>query len=190
MGEDLGRADPRHGGAAHGAAASSSVSRGGGDQVLHSPALGLGAPHEALAVAGRPGQARGAVPLHARARAARAASPADDQRLEAVVGVAHDPALAHPAAPELELRLHQREQVEARRGAGDHRGQDLGQGDEREVHHDQVGPVRQGRGVQPPGVHPLHHGHAADPRAAASRALRSRRPRRSPGPPRAAAGSP
>ena len=92
---------------------------------------------------------------------ARAASPAEHQRLQPVVGVPHDPTLPHPAAPQFELRLHQREQVEARRGAGDHRGQHLGEGDEREVHHDQVGPVLQGRGVQPPGVHPFHHDHAA-----------------------------
>ena len=61
-----------------------------------------------------------------------------DQRLEPVLGLPHHAPLAHAPAPELELRLDESEHVEARGGAGDHRRQDLGQGDEGEVHHDQI----------------------------------------------------
>ena len=82
------------------------------------------------------------------------------QRLEAVGRVAHHAALADAVAADLELRLHEREQVEPRGRAGRHGGQHLGQADERHVDHDQLGRVGKLLLVQVAGVHAFEHGHA------------------------------
>ena len=68
----------------------------------------------------------------------------EDQGFAAVARVAHDAALADPAAAELELRLDHRQGVEAGRPRSEHGGEDLAQRDERDVDHDQVGSVRAG----------------------------------------------
>ena len=142
-------------------------------------ARALAAPDEALAIAGRPGQARRAEALNAEARArapSRATSTSASTRSR---GIAHDAALADPLAPDLELRLDQRDQVEARRRAAQHRGQHLAEADEGEVGDDQVGPV--GKFVRAPARArcDARSRSRARPGAASSAARRSRRRPRS-----------
>src|SRR5256885_1991937 len=73
----------------------------------------LAQPHERLAVALRPGQARGGEAQHRRP-ALVARGPGDgDQRLTPVLRRSHHAAAADLAAPDLELRLDHRQRVEA-----------------------------------------------------------------------------
>ena len=136
-------------------------------RVAERPARpGLGQPEEGLAVALR---ARAARTTRSRARAApaRGAAPATaTSAARRSAGLAHHAALADALAADLELRLDHGQRVEARRGGGQDRGQDLGQRDERDVGDDEVGPVGQLGGVQRAGVAALEHGDALVGRAA------------------------
>ena len=80
--------------------------------------------------------------------------------LETVGRVPHHTALADPVPADLELWLHEREQVEPRRRARRHRGQHLGQTDERHVDHDHLGRMGKLLFAQAAGVDALEHGHA------------------------------
>ena len=82
-----------------------------------------------------------------------------DQRSPPVVGRAHHAAAAHALAADLELGLDQGEQVEPLGRRAHHRGQHLGQRDERHVDHHQVGRLRQLSRLELPRVAPLDHGH-------------------------------
>ena len=64
-----------------------------------------------------------------------------------------------PLAPDLELRLDHRQAVERGAAQRERRRQHLGQRDERDVDHDQVGSVRELAGAQRAGVAALDHGH-------------------------------
>ena len=66
-----------------------------------------------------------------------------EQRAAAQRAVADDAAAADEPAPDLELRLDERERVEARRRAGEHRPEHGAQRDERDVGHDHLGSVGQ-----------------------------------------------
>ena len=116
----------------------------------------LGQPHEGLLVALGARQARGREAEHRGAVRAGAAADGDERRA-AIVGRAHDAALAHPLAPDLELRLDHGQRVEALRAAGEHGGQHLGQGDEGEVGDHEVGGVGQVAGDEVAGVRALDH---------------------------------
>ena len=137
-----------------------------------------------------PGRPDGGV---ARARlrpsSSTAKRPTATQRGAARVGRPDDSPSTHLVAAGLELRLDQGEAVEARRGAADHRREDLGERDEGHVDHDQVRLEWQLAGLERARVGALDHGH---PRILAQPPVKlRRRPRPAPRPPRrrAAAGN-
>ena len=85
-----------------------------------------------LALRARRGRSRG------RRRRARPRTRRRRRALPPRLGLAHHPAAADARAADLELRLDHRERVVARRGAREHGGQHLAQGDEGDVEHDQL----------------------------------------------------
>jgi len=81
-------------------------------------------------------------------------------RLAPVLGGPHDAALAGPARTELELRLDHAQQLAVRRQASGERREELGEGDEGDVHGDQRRGERKVARLEFAGVSPLHDDHA------------------------------
>ena len=110
--------------------------------------------------------------------AARATASTTSAR---AAGIAHDPAPTEPLAAHLELRLDHQHQVAVRAGQADQRRQDHGQGDERQVAHDEVHRATDGGRGELTDVAPIAHGDARRRCEATRRAGRSPRRRRSRG---------
>ena len=168
VGENRGAADRVHGSTVRAARSRSST-----------PAPPrLRQPHERLAVALRPGQPRAGVAEHRRAE--RPGGAADiDQRGAPQLGIADHAALADRLAPDLELRLDQREAVEADRPRS---RSTAGRTFASEMNDTSItirsGAVREVVRAQRPGVASARSPSPAHPSEAASRARRRRRPRR------------
>ncbi len=111
-----------------------------------------------------PGSPEGAKPRIGEPQLAGRGGDAEDG-LAAVGGVADDPP-ADPLTAELELRLDHRQSLAARRQAGGHGGQDLGERDEGDVDRRQAGREGKRRRGELTCVEALDHGH---PRVLAER---------------------
>ena len=92
-------------------------------------------------------------------RAANAPTPTSASRRSSASRTT--PPFPTRSRPDLELRLDHREQIEPGRGGAHHRGQHLGQRDERDVGHDQVGRVRQLARIERAGVAALDDRHTS-----------------------------
>jgi hypothetical protein len=116
---------------------------------------GLGQPHERLAIAGRTGQSGRRDPAHRGVDGTRDRGEGGAPQLR----IAHHAALPDALAADLELRLDHRQAVEPLGSARQHGRQHLLQRDERDVHDDQVGRVRQLVAGDSAGVRALDHRH-------------------------------
>src|SRR5213075_2884290 len=95
-------------------------------------------PDEALAVAGRAGQTRARVAEHIQTQPLAGRLANRDERRPAIVGRADHAALPDQLPSDLELRLYERQAVEARRRRAHHRAEQLRERDEGDVDRDQV----------------------------------------------------